>query len=355
MPFVKLDCGMLHSSIWIDRPAREIFITALLIGEPYVVDKPMHTLKIRSLDSDSFVVPPGCYGLVNAAGSGIISACGWKDVETGKDALERLAAPDLESRSKEHDGRRMVRVSGGFIILNFEKYRKKDVTAAERAKRYREKQKELAGEGEKVQEAKTVTRDYRDAVTQGEAEAEAEAVSSVRDGVGSKDLSKASSVVEDKSTTALVRRPTRDSPMKHAEIQRTLEDMGTWEMNAKELRHAQVVTAFSYWLHKMDKRAESTHLSPARFSRLEQHIKDRGCSWVLYAIDGAKKNPRLNQQNGKKYRGLDSILPHDLPDRVEESVALTQCAQQPIHPLIQKHPELQTLAEQEQQTEEGNA
>jgi hypothetical protein len=152
MPFVKLDCGILDSSIWIDRPARELFITALLMAEPTVFDEPQEAIEVRSLKKTGFVVPPGCYGIVRAAGSGIVRRAGLNDIEEGMKALERLASPEDDSRSREWDGRRLVRVNGGFCALNFERYRKRDATAAERAKRYRDKQKEGS-----------VTRDERDA------------------------------------------------------------------------------------------------------------------------------------------------------------------------------------------------
>ena len=39
------------------------------------------------------------------------------------DALERLKAPDEWSRTKEHEGRRIEDVDGGWVILNYLKYR----------------------------------------------------------------------------------------------------------------------------------------------------------------------------------------------------------------------------------------
>ena len=56
-------------------------------------------------------------------------------------ALKRLGSPEPESRSQEFDGRRLVRVNGGYIALNFTKYREKDHTATERSQRYRDKKK----------------------------------------------------------------------------------------------------------------------------------------------------------------------------------------------------------------------
>lgn len=139
MAFVKLDCGMLDSTIWIDREARELFITALLMAEPFEATEEMEGIQIRTLEPSGFVVPVGWYGFVPASGIGITRRAGIER-EAGLSALERLSDPESESRSPEFDGRRMVRVNGGFVILNFDKYRRKDHTAAERSRRYREKQ-----------------------------------------------------------------------------------------------------------------------------------------------------------------------------------------------------------------------
>ena len=138
MAFVKLDCGILDSTIWLDRAARELFITALLMATPLELRNSAKQIKVRSLDETGFIVPPGWYGFVEASGSGIIHRSGM-DTETGMAALERLGEPEMESRTPDFDGRRLVRIDGGFIALNFAKYREKDHTSAERSRRYREK------------------------------------------------------------------------------------------------------------------------------------------------------------------------------------------------------------------------
>jgi hypothetical protein len=138
MAFVKLDCGMLDSTLWVDRAARELFITALLMAEPRELLEPLPQIALQSLEPTGFIVPPGWYGFIPAAGSGIIRRAGM-EAEVGMQALERLGAPENESRTPAFDGRRLVRIDGGFIALNFEKYRQKDHTTAERSRRYRER------------------------------------------------------------------------------------------------------------------------------------------------------------------------------------------------------------------------
>ena len=162
MPFVKLDCGILDSTLWVDRASREAFITALLMAEPYEIDEPMEQIEVRTLSSTGWVVPPGKYGLVRAAGVGIVRRAGLEQGE-GLDALERLGSPEPDSRSPDHEGRRLIRVDGGFLVLNFFKYRDRDYTAAARQKRYRDKKV--------TRDGNAVTRN----ITHAEAEAEAEA------------------------------------------------------------------------------------------------------------------------------------------------------------------------------------
>lgn len=185
MPFVKLDCGILRSTLWMDRDAREVFITALLMAEPVEYSEPLPEIATRSLDYTGWVAPPGWYGFVPAANVGIIHAA-MIEREAGMAALEKLAAPDTESRSSEFEGRRLIRINGGYIVLNFIKYRDRDYTGAERAKRYREGVKLRAASRRDVTQSQRDTpqpvmpeRDVRRDITQSEcrvqsAEAESE-------------------------------------------------------------------------------------------------------------------------------------------------------------------------------------
>lgn len=131
MAFVKLDTGILHSTLWMDRTAREVFITALLMAEPREFTEPQRQLAVRTIEETGFEAPPGWYGFVQAAGAGIIRQAGL-DPEEGFAALERLCAEDPESRTTDFGGRRMIRVQGGYVVLNFMRYRDHDHGAAER-------------------------------------------------------------------------------------------------------------------------------------------------------------------------------------------------------------------------------
>jgi len=144
MAFVKLDTKILDSTLWIERDLREIFITALLMAEPREFREPVRQIEVGRLEFTDFVAPPGWYGFVPAASLGIINRAG-VEREAGLEALSKLGEPETESRSTDFGGRRMIRTDGGFLILNFMKYRDKDHTAAQRQKRLRERRKQSNG------------------------------------------------------------------------------------------------------------------------------------------------------------------------------------------------------------------
>src|SRR5271166_3397486 len=98
MPFIKLDVGILESTLWIDRVLRDVFITALLMAEPHVLRSPTPTYEIGSTLTAEFIVPDGWYGFVAAADSGIIRRALVEHNE-GMDALRRLGYIDSSSRS----------------------------------------------------------------------------------------------------------------------------------------------------------------------------------------------------------------------------------------------------------------
>jgi len=136
MPFVKLDCGMLNSTLWFEKAARDVFITALLMAEPYELKEPKEQITTESLEHTGWTIPPGWYGFVAAAGLGIISRA-MVERQEGLAALKLLASPEQSSRSEDFEGRRLVRIDGGYLVLNYMKYRERDYSAAERQRRFR--------------------------------------------------------------------------------------------------------------------------------------------------------------------------------------------------------------------------
>jgi hypothetical protein len=113
--FVKLDQGILFSSIWSeDVETRLVWITLLCMADSR--------------------------GHVNSAVPGISKMAGI-ELEKVVKAIDILQGADKWSKNKDGEGRRIEWVGDGFNILNYENYRKKDYTAAARQRRHREKVK----------------------------------------------------------------------------------------------------------------------------------------------------------------------------------------------------------------------
>lgn len=188
MPFVKLDTGILDSTLWFGRSKRDMFLTALLMAEPREIpDTPQ--LLVDSLEDSGWVVPAGWYGFVEASGPGI-AARAQVPWDEAKDALRSLGEPEPESRSQEFDGRRLVRVNGGYVVLNYMKYRERDYTSAERQARYRARKAEQASRRDGVTSRRDVALPSRNIThsrsrvqsTEAEAEAKTEESPSLRSG-----------------------------------------------------------------------------------------------------------------------------------------------------------------------------
>lgn len=142
MSYVKADQDILDSSLWAESSdTRIVWFTLMLMA--------------------------GADGVVRSTAPGIARRAN-VSLRATRAALELFERPDVDSRSLEAEGRRIVRVDGGFRLVNYLRYRDKDHTAAARKRRQRER------------ECHAVTRDTvtghgaaRD-VTQAEAKAEAD-------------------------------------------------------------------------------------------------------------------------------------------------------------------------------------
>src|SRR5438128_1564674 len=108
--------------------------------EPKGLTSPGPQSQIYTLDETGSLVPPVRYGVVPARGSGIIDRAK-VDREAGFRALDTLGKPEVESRSQEFQGRRLVRIDGGYLILNYMRYRDRDTSAAKRMRNFRDRQK----------------------------------------------------------------------------------------------------------------------------------------------------------------------------------------------------------------------
>lgn len=110
MSYTKLDCGITDSTIWQAPDAtRLVWITMLAM-----------------VDQNGYVGAsmPGLAGRARVSLDACIAA------------VKTLESPDLWSRSKEHEGRRIAEADGGWILLNHAKYRAKQ-SADDRRERSR--------------------------------------------------------------------------------------------------------------------------------------------------------------------------------------------------------------------------
>jgi hypothetical protein len=95
--FTKLFASILDSTVWQeDGDTRLVWVTLLAMA-----------------DRD---------GYIGASIPGI-AARARVSVEAARAAMEKFMAPDPESRSKEHEGRRIVEVPRGWNLLNYQKFR----------------------------------------------------------------------------------------------------------------------------------------------------------------------------------------------------------------------------------------
>ena len=91
-------------------------------------------------------------------------------VEEARAALGKFLSPDLDSRTKEHEGRRIEEIDGGWRLLNHEKYR--NMRDEEERKEYK---REWIKERRHVDKQKSTVDQGRPPYTNAEADAEAEA------------------------------------------------------------------------------------------------------------------------------------------------------------------------------------
>ena len=113
MAFVKLDCGILRSTIWdLDAETCKVFITLLAMARPS--------------------------GLVDCCSPGVAHEARLS-IERTEECLAILESPDPRSRTKSDNGRRIERTEEGYLVLNYPKYRERDHTNAERQARFKSK------------------------------------------------------------------------------------------------------------------------------------------------------------------------------------------------------------------------
>ena len=97
MGFAKLDSRILQSSLWQeDSDTRIVWLTMLALADQH--------------------------GMVAATAPGLATSAR-VPIEKTRHALDVFLSPDPDSRTPDNDGRRIERVSGGYMILNYAAYR----------------------------------------------------------------------------------------------------------------------------------------------------------------------------------------------------------------------------------------
>jgi hypothetical protein len=109
--FTKLFNSIITSTIWSeDDKTHIVWITMLALCDRY---------------GDISASIPGLAKVANVS------------IEATNAALENLMRPDPYSRTKDHQGRRIVEIDGGWHVFNYAKYR--DMLSAEERKEYKAK------------------------------------------------------------------------------------------------------------------------------------------------------------------------------------------------------------------------
>ena len=137
MPIVKFHSDVLDSTLWMDPLGRDVYLTAVLMAESMVFDREQPQIAVRPPTLTGWSVPPGWYGFVQTEGPMIVKRALIPDMDQGLKALERLCAPDDRNPCQAHGGRRLARIAGGYVVLDYSSHRKYDRTAAERKRRQR--------------------------------------------------------------------------------------------------------------------------------------------------------------------------------------------------------------------------
>jgi hypothetical protein len=277
--YVKLFGTILDSSIWAtDLATRVVWITMLAMADEF--------------------------GIVSASVGGLARRACVSEKECAK-ALKNLLSPDPDSRTKEHDGRRIEPLEGGWRLLNYAKYRelrtRKQMADAMRQTRHRHSKRDTSRQ--------PVT--SHDVTTEAEAEAYAEAEA------------------EEKSKALVaLKRDDADLPDHHetkshgnggypkrgavsvAVIIAGLQDVevATARRQTKEaFRQMMVEIVFSYWAKRLGH--ERALLDGTRRQLLAKRFVENGdnLSELLYVVDGALRDDWTMGRDPKSRRAYDDV------------------------------------------------
>lgn len=149
--FSKLFADIIHSTVWREpMHVKVVWITMLAMADRH---------------GQVFASIPGL------ADSAKVS------LDECLESLEIFSSPDKYSRTKDYEGRRIIEIDGGWLLLNYEKFRERRddeeqrIQTRDRVRRHREKAKAL---GNIVTEV--VTETQSNDITEADTEAEAKSI-----------------------------------------------------------------------------------------------------------------------------------------------------------------------------------
>lgn len=242
--YAKVFSDIVHSTVWReDVYTKVVWITMLVMADRH--------------------------GLVMASIPGLADASK-VSLEQCLSALEVLSSPDKYSRTKDFDGRRITEVDGGWLLLNFEKFRaRKDDEeqrrrTAERVKKHRQKLSDDIKNGT-VTENVTVTH--------------------------------SNPIAEAASSASPEASPTPEfTPIK------------TDTMSGGARPPSDVQTVFQYWKQKLNH--PQAKLTPERQRKISIALKNYSAASLCRAIDGCAVTPHNMGQNdrGEVYDDIALIV-----------------------------------------------
>lgn len=265
--FVKLYSTILTSSIWAeDMPTRIVWITMLTLADET--------------------------GFVRAAPSGLARTANVPMKECMA-SIKRLEAPDLETGTQEYGGRRIDPCEGGWMVLNYNKYRDfrthEQVLKAERQKRWRDGKKPS-------------TVDDVDGGRRAEVEVDVEVEGDVEENNNSTVDSTALTTIKRDSATW---------------IEQAMQDLKpSFFVNERILWEGR--TVFAYWVWRRGKYQEAkgkrrvaksrVMLTDDRKGRVAKWLKLYGLEDCLLAVEGVFHHPHMHQKDGGEFIEFENIF-----------------------------------------------
>jgi len=140
--------------------------------------------------------------------------------------------------------------------------------------------------------------------------------------------------------------PTRDSPIVAKDVVATLKAIQGESIAEEQRLSIRILTVFSYWVAKFHMDNARTKLSHGRWDRLAKFLKLYDLETLLYAIDGAKIHPHMNQEGKEPLHAFEAIFMNK-PEGAGRVEKLSEYARKrdkrPKHRYLAKHPELEAL------------